>query len=58
MKIIPAPLTTEESDAVVRSRCFPVEQRWFLVFETELEALDVRDYLQRQMYDENGSLKT
>jgi len=58
MKVIPAPLTTEEQEAVVQSNCLPVEQRWLLVFESELEAQDFIEYLRRQMYNEDGSLKT
>lgn len=58
MKVIPAPLTTEESDAVVSQFMFPTEQRWLLVFESKQEAEDVMKYLQDKVLGEDGSLKS
>ena len=61
MKVMPAPLSIEETEQIVRYACLPGEQRWLLIFETEQEANDVMNFLRAQMpylYNEDGSLKS
>lgn len=57
MKVIPAPLSTEETEMLIRYGYTPEQQRWFLVFESEKEANDVMNFLRAQIYNEDGSLK-
>lgn len=57
MKVMPAPLGIEETEQVVRCGSIP-NQRWLLVFDTEQEAKDVKKFLIRSMYDEDGYLKS